>query len=222
MDQFSTIIETRSYRLATEDRAAVFAHREGCVIVVADGVGGRAGGARAAEQVLSSIARRLPGLKALHKASTWQQLMEAIDADLKADGGGGETTAVVVAVTPSGLAGAAVGDSEAWMVPAPAEGPLILAGRGRRKPYLGYGMATPESFVAGKLDGTLLVATDGLFKFADVERILAAVKASDLKAAASAVAELPKSSEGVYHDDVAAVLCRSASARQEPAPQTNN
>jgi serine/threonine protein phosphatase PrpC len=207
MTAFSTIIETRSYRAATEDRAAVFEHPEATVILLADGVGGRAGGARAADCVLTSVGRRLPAMTALHKAATWHLLLEAVDRDLKMDGSGGETTAVVVAITSSGLAGAAVGDSEAWIVSA-ADQPIVLAGRNRRKPYLGYGMATPESFVSGPLNGTLLVATDGLFKYAEAQRILTTIRSIDLPAAATALAELPKSSEGSYRDDLAFALCR--------------
>jgi serine/threonine protein phosphatase PrpC len=214
MSLCSTIIETRSYRAATEDRAAVFEHPEGCVIVVADGVGGRVGGGRAAELVVASVARRLPALKSLHKAVTWHLLLEAVDIDLRKDGGGGETTAVVMAVTPTGLAGAAVGDSEAWSVMTATQQPVVLAGRNRRKPYLGYGMSTPESFVAGQLKGTLLIATDGLFKYADINRIMSAVRLDDLKNAAETLAELPKSSEGTYLDDLAIVLCRPHAANQ--------
>ena len=45
-----TAVQTRSYRAASEDRAAVFPSPTGTSIVVADGVGGRPNGAAAAEQ----------------------------------------------------------------------------------------------------------------------------------------------------------------------------
>jgi PPM family protein phosphatase len=208
MQPFLTILEARSYRAATEDRAKVLEHSEGIVIVVADGVGGRADGAQAAEGVVASVTQQVPAVKCLHKASIWHQVLETADADLRKTGGGGETTAVVVAVTTAGLAGAAVGDSEVWIVPDSGDQPIPLAGRDRRKPYLGYGMAVPESFVFGALTGTLLVATDGLFKYANVERILKAARLGNLRTAAEAMAELPRSRDGLYHDDLALVLCR--------------
>lgn len=51
-----TAIATDSYRDATEDRAAVF----GSFAVVADGVGGRAGGGVAADAVVNAV-RELAG-----------------------------------------------------------------------------------------------------------------------------------------------------------------
>ena len=203
------VIETRSYRTAAEDRAVVLDHPEGRVIVVADGVGGRSNGGRAADALVASVTRRLPGQTSLHRASVWHRLLEQADADVRADGGRGETTAVVAAVTPLGLAGAAVGDSEAWHVP-PAGPAVVLAGRGRRKPSLGCGVAVPEAFAVESWGGTLLVATDGLFKYADPDRILATVRQADLAAAAALVAALPSSPGGTFPDDVAVVLCRAA------------
>ena len=208
-----TITETRSYRPNTEDRAVVFAHREGTVIVVTDGVGGRSGGGRAADGVVAAIEQRLPRLLSLHRSVVWYELLEAADADLRADGGGGETTATVVAVTPAGVAGAAVGDSEAWLLldTGPA---VVLAGRRRRKPYLGHGIAVPEAFAIPPLAGTLLVATDGLFKYADPDRIAAVARQSDLTTAGAELAALPRGSDGTYYDDLALVLCRPAADRR--------
>ncbi len=201
-------IERRSYRAATEDRAAVFDHAEGRVVVVADGVGGRAGGARAADGLVAFVAARVAGLTGPHRPRVWAELLEAADADLRAGGGAGETTAVVLAVTARGIAGACVGDSEAWAIGADGV-PVVLAGRVRRKPYLGQGYAIPVPFAAGPLDGTLLVATDGLFKYADPGRIAAAARLPDLTVAAAALADLPRSGDGRYHDDLAVVVCRS-------------
>jgi serine/threonine protein phosphatase PrpC len=59
---WQTAIATASSRPATEDRAAVF----GSFAVVADGVGGRAGGGAAADAVVDAV-REVTGKPAPHR-----------------------------------------------------------------------------------------------------------------------------------------------------------
>jgi len=198
----------RSYRPTTEDRAAVVplpAHR-GVVIVVADGVGGRPGGGRAAQMAVERISEAATAVSKPLDPEVWRELLFDVDQALNDDAEAGETTAVIVAATGAGVAGASVGDFEAWLVT--ASGHSALTSRQQRKPYLGYGAAIPVGFRSVRLEGTLLVATDGLFKCADAERIAAATRGDDLASAAEAVAEIPRNREGSYYDDLAVVLCR--------------
>jgi serine/threonine protein phosphatase PrpC len=207
-----TALAFRSYRTATEDRAAVVplpAHG-GVVIVVADGVGGRTGGGRAAQMAVERISEAATAVRKPLDPETWRELLFDVDQALNTDTKAGETTAVIVVATGEGVAGASVGDSEAWLVT--AGGHSVLTSRQRRKPYLGYGAAIPVGFRPVPLEGTLLVATDGLFKYMDAERIAAAVRGEDLPAAAEAVAEIPRNREGSFYDDVAVVLCRPVRA----------
>jgi serine/threonine protein phosphatase PrpC len=208
MGGVQTALAFRSYRAATEDRAAVVplpAHG-GVVIVVADGVGGRPRGGRAAHIAVKRISEAATAVSKPLDPETWRDLLFDVDQALNADAEAGETTAVIVAVTAEGIAGASVGDSEAWLVS--AAGHSVLTSRQQRKPYLGYGAAIPVGFRPVPLEGTLLVATDGLFKYMDAERIAAAVRGDDLEAAAEAVAEIPRNREGSFYDDLAVVLCR--------------
>ena len=205
---FDTAIELRSYRAASEDRAAVvpLPGGGGVVIVVADGVGGRRGGTRAAERAVDVVAGAAPAVARPRQPGAWRDLLFEADRAIRLDPDAGETTAVVAAVTDRGVAGAAVGDSEAWVVEPGRAVPLTSGGG--RKPYLGHGMAVPVAFGAASPDGTLLVATDGLFKCVNVTRFAAAARTADLAEAARAVAELPRNSAGSFYDDVAVVLCR--------------
>ena len=208
MGGVETAAAFRSYRAATEDRAAVvplLAHG-GVVIVVADGVGGRAGGGRAAQMAVERISEAATGVTRPLDPERWRDLLFDVDQALNADADAGETTAVVVAATREGVAGASVGDSEAWLVT--AGGHAVLTSAARRKPYLGYGAAMPVGIGPVPFEGTLLVATDGLFKYMDAGRIAAAVRGDDLHAAAEAVAETPRNREGSFYDDLAVVLCR--------------
>jgi len=130
------------------------------------------------------------------------------DVDRAAVRLGGQTTAVVVAVSASGIDGASVGDSGAWRI----DGEQIdeLTERQRRKPLVGAG-GEPVGFRAGPLRGTtLLVASDGLLRYAAPRDIARIATGPDLAAAARALVELVRLPSGGLQDDVAIVLCRDA------------
>ena len=202
-----TAVETRSYRAASEDRAAVFQSPNGISIVVAHGVGGRPNGAAAAERIVGitcTAASEAPDPP--NSGFYWQNVLRRADEALLRDATLGEAAVAALSVTASGeVAGASVGDCEAWLVTGGVRQVLSLT----RKPYLGCGAATPAVF-RGRLEvgSTLLVASDGLFKYADANSICAAASLPSLTDASAALAELPKSAGGSYADDLAVVLCR--------------
>src|SRR6186997_2050497 len=109
MPHVETVTATESYRERCEDRVAVFTFDERTVIVVADGAGGVGSGDIAAEAVLREIE---PDLPRIHSADEWADTLRQIDCRISP----GESTAVVVDVRPYGIAGASVGDSEAWII----------------------------------------------------------------------------------------------------------
>ena len=164
-----------------QDRAVIRDIGGGLVIAVADGAGGTSHGARAAQAVMD-----LP-------IGDPEQLLTGLDGNL----GGGQTTAVVMTIAGGVISGASVGDSIAWLIPGPD-----LTAHQQRKPLLGDG-AIPIPFRA-RMTGTLLVATDGLWKDArraDIERI---ATGPDLDAAADALVDLVRP----LQDDVTVVLIR--------------
>src|SRR5690349_8019611 len=141
---FQTACFADSYRTATEDRAEVVQLRpETTVLIVADGVGGRPGGDAAAESAVGLVRGAAPSLKATDHME-WHRLAVLIDQALADDAEAGETTLVVVCVTPKRLVGVSVGDSEAWFVT--PEGHFDLTGGQQKKPGLGSGMAWPVPF----------------------------------------------------------------------------
>lgn len=218
MTSLRTALAFRSYRAASEDRGAVVPRADGVVLVVADGVGGRPGGGRAADEAVRLVAAAVPAVGRPADPEAWRDVLFDADRVLSKDPAAGETTCVVVAVTAGGVAGAAVGDSEAWLVDRAGIGPAgargargitMLTPQHRRKPYLGVGQSFPMGFrAAGMGKGTLLVASDGLFKYADAEWVCAAARGEDLAAAAEALAELPRNSGGSFYDDVVVAVCR--------------
>ncbi len=114
---------------------------------------------------------------------------------------------MVIAVSEQGLVGASSGDSGAWMVGADASIDDLTAGQ-HPKLRLGSGKARPVSFSRPKLQGTLLVATDGLFNYARPQRIAELVLGDDLDLAVKELVQLVRLPAGGLQDDVGAVLLR--------------
>jgi serine/threonine protein phosphatase PrpC len=191
---------------AGQDRACVSRHGSRLILAVADGAGGRSGGAEAAEMAIRLIQKRASDL--FCSADCRSLLMET-DLALSRDAIAGETTCVVAVVSPSGIAGASVGDSGAQL--ASPFGISELTQDQNRKPFLGAGAAMPTCFEVPKFSGTLLLATDGLIKYTSRERIEEALQDRDLKQVGKLLVDLVRYSSGALPDDVAIVLCRSSS-----------
>jgi hypothetical protein len=200
------IVPIRAFAHATElcprrgtgqDRVSVSSTRDRVVIAVADGAGGTSGGERAAAAVIDAVTA----------ASTddWTSVLTELELDPDRLGPG-QTTAVVLTVTRDGIHGASAGDSGAWVI----RGGQIedLTRDQHRKPLIGdHSVALP--FRAGPLaGGTLLVASDGLFRYAPTEALVRIANGPVLAAAARELVELVRLPSGELPDDVALVLCR--------------
>lgn len=204
---FETDICEDSYRPQTEDRLRVFTVGDGVVIAIADGMGGRAGGAEAAEIFLTVTTTEVARLGSGDDPLVWDRVLTLADGEIQADPAAGETTAVIVAVTPRGIAAASVGDSAAWLIMNDRVWDLT-AGQ-QHKPGLGVGMARPTTFRGKTLPGsTLLVATDGLLKYADRETIARVVREEPCAGASRELVALVRPPSGRLPDDVAVALCR--------------
>jgi hypothetical protein len=116
---------------------------------------------------------------------------------------------VILAVTAAGITGASVGDSEAWMLTGHHLTELT-AGQ-MRKPLVGDGCIPfrVDSPALGR--STLLVASDGLTRYATRTDIARIVEGEDLEAAARVLVDLARLPTGSLQDDVSVVLCRQLS-----------
>lgn len=201
-----------SYRgESSEDRAEILPAAGSQVLFVADGVGGRANGAKAADLLLDLIRDVAPQLTRLD-APAWARFLAEADRIVHDEAEGGETTAVIAQVAADGhkIVGASVGDSEAWFVT--PDGLFDLTESQYKKPFLGSGgaRATPFALPVPSEGGALLLASDGLFKYAAPERILEAARLPDAEESVAALLDAARLRSGSFSDDIAVALCRIA------------
>ena len=186
---------------AGEDRVAVLVHPDRIVIGVVDGAGGTGRGGEAADTVIDRLREHsdVPPFDLVG-------FLQDCDLELSHKGRGGETTAVVVVVDENGIRGASVGDSGAWLVASATH--VDLTRQQIRKPLIGTGEAVPIPFVSGPLEGTLLVATDGLLKYSRAARIREILSESELDEAPRRLIDSVRLHSGVLQDDTTVVICR--------------
>ncbi|MBC7808678.1 MAG: SpoIIE family protein phosphatase [Akkermansiaceae bacterium] len=222
MGMYNTARLLDSYREASEDRAEfVPLPEDALALIIADGVGGRENGGDAATRAveLTHGSVTTATTRELSDPRFWEQMFRRVDEAVSNNETCGETTLVALCMTPSRITGASVGDSEAWWVS--ETGSVRVLTEGGRKPYLGRGMSVPVTFaLSTPPTGTLLAATDGLFKYTDAGQIARVVSrgASDLQVVAPALRGLARSSSGVLHDDFAVLL--ASVEEQAPAKHT--
>ena len=196
-----------------EDRVLVSITAHGAVLAIADGAGGVGGGAEAVEAVCRTIFAAVT--RAAGAAERWCSVLIEVDDLLSRSAAGGMAAVVVAEIRGTHVLGASVGDSAAWLV---ADGEVIdLTAEQRRKPLVGSGNARPVGFGPRPLSGRLLLASDGLIKYArprDLARCACSGSPQDGVAALLAEVRLPS---GGLQDDVAVVLCEAA-AQQSVAP----
>jgi serine/threonine protein phosphatase PrpC len=199
--RFKVVQRSAGQSGAGDDLCAVVACGDRLVIAVADGAGGTGRGRAAATLLIDCVNER-------SRAGPFDvlDLLRDCDLALARDGHGAETTAVVAVVSEHGIVGASVGDSGAWIV-GPA-GHIDLTRQQVRKPLIGSGEAVPVPFGHGPLTATLLVATDGLFNYADAARLRELASADDLDAIPERLIDSVRLRSGRLQDDVAVLLCR--------------
>lgn len=184
-----------------EDRLLVEHCGSRTLAVVADGAGGIGGGAAAAAMTCSIVAQRLRTGGAGTPEDWAKCLYEADQAVVRT---GGQCAAVVVEVSEGHVVGASVGDSGAWMLMGKAI--FDLTENQYRKPLLGSDEAMPMGFGPIELSGRLLIATDGLFKYATESDITQRAMGVSVNEALARLIEGVRLRSGALQDDVAIIL----------------
>lgn len=196
--RFTYAVEVVGARGRGQDRARVFEHRDGIVIALADGAGGTGHGAIAAQAIVDAVG-------AAGVSADWSALLADLDRGPQL--AGGQSTTIVLALSSAGIVGASVGDSGAWLI-AGSEVVDLTAGQDR-KPLVGDGChpfrVTAPPAGSGS---TLLVASDGLLRYAKQSDIARVASGPDLTVVARGLVDLVRLPTGGLQDDVSIVLCR--------------
>lgn len=190
-----------SSRDVSQDHVVVIERGATVVVVVADGMGGSAGGELASAAFVDAVQGASWNIDSFD-VRAWAALLRDVDAQL-VRGMVGETTAIVIAISEDTLAGVSVGDSEAWLVG--DEGiERVTAKQGRAR--LGSGRAMPSPFFARMRGRRLVVATDGLFGQVSAEAITRAAATGSVAGSVERLVAEARLSSGGYADDVAVAV----------------
>jgi len=182
-----------------QDRAVVICVGDRLVLALADGAGGTGGGAIAAQAIVDALTSNP------ERAADCGKLLLELDARPHLLGFG-QTTAVIATLTTERLAGASVGDSGAWIML--DNNVLDVTANQERKPLVGSGCIPVAFDVRFPRDATLLVASDGLLRYAKQADIVRVATNGSIEASAKALVDLVRLPSGDLQDDVSLVLCR--------------
>lgn len=187
-----------------EDAFALQPCPGGWLVALADGQGGRSGGARAAQMACAvAIAEFLAG-------ANWDDALIAADNAVAADRSAGFTTLVALHVEADRVSGASCGDSAAVAV-CGESAPRVLTSRQFKNPPVGSGEADFVPFQM-KLSPPwkVLVMSDGVWKFASWDRVwdcAARLSGEELLAELQDAARLKYTGE--FQDDFTVLLLES-------------
>jgi serine/threonine protein phosphatase PrpC len=203
MLEFTKIVE--NCQDGGQDRIEIIQRRDGVILVLADGAGGSAGGAEAAEELIAIVKAYASQCGDFEDRSKWEQLLR--DADRRISLRHGETTGVIAAIAENSITGASVGDSSAWIIGKSYDD--LTSGQ-LRKPLIGSGRAHPVAFQRKPFAETVLLASDGLIKYATPARVCEIVRSSEFKNIASGLVDLVRLKSGAMPDDVSVIVCRKS------------
>jgi serine/threonine protein phosphatase PrpC len=199
-----------SFRAKSQDAAQTFERDGVLVVAIADGGGGMRDGEAASRSLMAIVAGAVDDRDfVLEHAPSWIDLFRATDTALAANGAH-ETTGLVVVLGGRGLVGISTGDSEAWVVASTTVDNLTVGQHTRHR--LGSRRATVTTFQRSLLAGVLVIATDGLFKYAAPDVIARIVRDNAIRAAAQGLVDLVRLRSGKHADDVAVVLVQQTEA----------
>ncbi|RKZ49450.1 MAG: hypothetical protein DRR16_06000 [Candidatus Parabeggiatoa sp. nov. 3] len=203
---FKTDLATAHSENQNQDCAEVIEYPHGIVLIIVDGAGGMSGGREAAEFVIQSIKNQLVSKEAFSNPLIWYNILCQIDHQLYVHPLAGETTAVVVAINEEFVCGASVGDSSAFLLQ--DNNDIELTAQQWHKPLLGSGIAVPTAYGPSPLSGILLLATDGLTKYAPPASIREIVLNNDVEQVANQLIESVRYPSGNLPDDVTVIVCQ--------------
>ena len=136
------------------------------------------------------------------------EILQWIDKSPILAASAGLTTALVAVVADGVIQGASVGDSEAWLV-SDTDDRVLTEGQ-NRKPLVGSRRCAPVAFGPVPMRGTLVLGSDGLFKYCPRDVLLGIARSSNLDAIPEQLVSASQLPSGRLHDDLTVLVCREA------------
>ena len=201
---FHTYIASYPSGKINQDRVATAANEKGFIIVLADGAGGFGDGALVAQFIVDKAIEAF-NERILVGSSECASFLAKLDQLLIAQGEQGESTAVILVVESNSILGASVGDSGALLI-RHNKSVIELTDHQHRKPLMGTGRANPIAFGEVFLEGTILVASDGLLKYTSLEAIKSIVTTNAIDDIANRLVDLVRLRNNVLSDDTTVVV----------------
>ena len=201
---------------ANEDAFEVQRHPEGpsCWIAsLADGQGGRAGGAEAARLACRTVIEAVASqpVSRARLSRTWVDALRRADESVRVDDEAGYTTLIGFAVFAGQVVGASSGDSALWVTGMDGQ-VLDLTARQAKNPPVGSGGAMITPFATGlPASWVVLGMTDGVWKYVGrdgVREVMMECRGQALLDALLTRARLPRS--GVLQDDFTTVVLQDS------------
>jgi serine/threonine protein phosphatase PrpC len=196
------ILLTAAGNPENQDRGLITHDGVRTVLCVADGAGGRSGGMEAAKMAVELVHQNASRMS---NADLCVDALCKVDAAIANDSIAGETTCALAIVTPDEIFGASVGDSGIWLIPKVSPRTDLTQAQ-QRKPFIGSGSACPVPFQCSMQVGSLLLAADGLLKYASLESIIRICAEYPVELAAQRLIELVRYTSGALPDDVTLIL----------------
>lgn len=182
------------------------------ICALADGQGGRPGGAEAAERActvaLETAISYSP--KYLSRQRTWTKILGEADNAVRDLPEAGATTLVALCITEKFVCGASSGDCSAVLLNIHDQFHRLTAGQ-LKNPPVGSGQAKFVPFRQRLIDPWLvLLMTDGLWKYAGRDRVHTLIKRSKGQALVNALTrEARVAGRGTYRDDTTFIIVES-------------
>ncbi len=193
-----------------EDALECVAHPEnGWIVALADGQGGRAGGAEASQTAVNfaiRIARAVP-LKTLCSGRFWTQLLFDVDKAVHDEPEAGFTTFIGAVISPGHgvVVGVSSGDSRAILFH--EKGTVVLTANQKKNPPVGSKVCHPAPFSERISEGSrIMFMSDGVYKYVAAEEISEAVGNLEPEDAIKSLRDKAAGKSGTLYDDFSAVI----------------
>lgn len=177
------------------------------VIALADGAGGMSGAPEAAEQVVDRLLEIFPPGSPPLTPHVCAETLQAVDQAVASNPRAGESTALLVVLDGDSLVGASVGDCEAWAFPHDAQ-PRELTSNQMRKPRIGTGRSNPIGFGPTRMDGLLIMMTDGVAHYVTPLELAAVVRTAESEQLPKALVDHVRLPSGALPDHATVLVAR--------------